>query len=249
MEVGGRLLQVLASSGHALMLKDLAGSAEMPPAKAHRYLVSLQRLGLVRQQASGLYDIGPLAIQLGLAGLARLDPVGLALDALPALRDACQCTVALSVWGNQGPTIIRWLETDALVSASLRTGAVMPLTRSATGRAFLGFHPGALQFAGLKREVRSNAQRGLEPASSEAVQHLARKVQREGVGRVDGDLVQGIASIAAPLHDSAGQLTLVATALGWRESFDASPQGAMVQAVKGWCASIETQLGRSNPCN
>ena len=62
-EVGLRLFKVLAAASAPLMLKDLAAAARMPPAKAHRYLVSLSRAGLVEQNsATGLYDLGPLEI-------------------------------------------------------------------------------------------------------------------------------------------------------------------------------------------
>ena len=46
-EVGFSLLDALANAGDALMLRDLAARAGMSAAKAHRYLVSFQRLGLV----------------------------------------------------------------------------------------------------------------------------------------------------------------------------------------------------------
>ena len=72
-EVGFSLLDVLANSGDALMLRDLAAKAGMSAAKAHRYLVSFQRLELVTQDAgSTRYDLGPAALKLGLASLSRL---------------------------------------------------------------------------------------------------------------------------------------------------------------------------------
>ena len=77
-EVGFTLLQALAGAGRALMLKDLAGTAGMSAAKAHRYLVSFLRLDLVVQDARGRYDLGPAALHLGLATLQRQDPVRLA---------------------------------------------------------------------------------------------------------------------------------------------------------------------------
>ncbi|HZY15532.1 MAG TPA: helix-turn-helix domain-containing protein, partial [Ramlibacter sp.] len=78
-EVGFGLLQVLAEAAGPLMLRDLARAADMSAAKAHRYLVSFQRLGLVVQDsASTRYDLGPAALQLGLASLSRLDAVRLA---------------------------------------------------------------------------------------------------------------------------------------------------------------------------
>jgi len=78
-EVGFALLDVLAKAEGPLMLRDLAAAAGMSAAKAHRYLVSFQRLALVTQDhASTRYDLGPAALQLGLASLSRLDPVKLA---------------------------------------------------------------------------------------------------------------------------------------------------------------------------
>ena len=74
-EVGFKLLQAPALSPRAMMLRDLAAAADMNPAKAH-CTVSFQRLGTVAQDpVSGRYDLGPFALQLGLAGLNRLDPV------------------------------------------------------------------------------------------------------------------------------------------------------------------------------
>ena len=58
-EVGFGLLDVLARATRPLMLRDLALAAGMNAAKAHRYLVSFQRLRLVVQDAnSTLYDLG-----------------------------------------------------------------------------------------------------------------------------------------------------------------------------------------------
>ena len=72
-EVGGRLLRALAQSGEPMMLRDLARQAGMPPAKAHPYLVSFSRLGLIEQdQATGRYEFGALALELGLVSLRRL---------------------------------------------------------------------------------------------------------------------------------------------------------------------------------
>lgn len=52
-EVGFSLLQALGQAPGPLMLRDLARAAGMSAAKAHRYLVSFQRLQLVVQDAAG----------------------------------------------------------------------------------------------------------------------------------------------------------------------------------------------------
>jgi hypothetical protein len=73
-EVGGQLLQVLTDADGPMMLRDLAGSAGMSAAKAHPYLVSFMQLGLIEQdRATGRYELGPLALQMGLASMRRLN--------------------------------------------------------------------------------------------------------------------------------------------------------------------------------
>src|ERR1700754_5358098 len=70
-EVGFRLLDVLTHEPRAMMLRDLAQRADMSPAKAHRYLVSFLRLGVVAQDPlSGRYELGGFAFQFGLGRLA-----------------------------------------------------------------------------------------------------------------------------------------------------------------------------------
>jgi len=85
-EVGFTLLGALAGAPGPLMLRDLAAAAGMSAAKAHRYLVSFQRLQLVTQDAGTTrYDLGPAALKLGLASLSRLDAVKLARERVGAL--------------------------------------------------------------------------------------------------------------------------------------------------------------------
>ena len=70
-EVGFTLLDALSRAAGPLMLRDLAAAAGMSAAKAHRYLVSFQRLGLVVQDPrTTRYDLGPAALHLGLASLS-----------------------------------------------------------------------------------------------------------------------------------------------------------------------------------
>src|SRR5438093_12008667 len=103
-EVGFGLLQVLGEAAGPLMLRDLARDAGMSAAKAHRYLVSFQRMQLVVQDAATTrYDLGAAALKLGLAALERLDAVKLARERVARLMESIGHTLALAVWGNHGP--------------------------------------------------------------------------------------------------------------------------------------------------
>jgi DNA-binding IclR family transcriptional regulator len=100
-EVGGELLRVLTEHGEPMMLRDLASGAGMPPAKAHPYLVSFVRLGLVEQdRATGRYELGSMALQMGLASMRRLEPVRIATEAITELVLRIGQTVAIAVLGQ-----------------------------------------------------------------------------------------------------------------------------------------------------
>jgi len=220
-EVGARILQALVWARHPQMLKDLAAAAQMPAAKAHRYLVSFARMGLVEQQAdTGLYDLGGFALELGLGALARLEPVTLAAPALAQLREETGQTVALAVWANHGATIVRWLSADTPVAASLRVGAVMPLTRSATGAAFLAFLPAQTTASRVKKELADHARQGISPATRAAVDQLVAETRRRGFSHTS-EFIPGISGIAAPVFEQTGSMTLALVALGYSKPFDA----------------------------
>lgn len=220
-EVGARILHALAQASRPQMLRDLAAVAQMPPAKAHRYLVSFTRMGLVEQQAdTGLYDLGSFALELGLSALARLEPVTLAAPALSELREVTGQTVALAVWANHGPTIVRWLGADTPVSASLRTGAVMPLTRSATGQTFLAFLPQETTAPWVKRELADNLRQGLTPTGRDEVEQLIAQIRRRGFARTQ-EFIPGISGMAAPVFDHTGAIVLALVVLGYTKPFEA----------------------------
>ena len=138
------LLKAMVAGQQAMMLKDIAAAADMPASKAHRYLVSLIRSGLVEQDPlSSRYTLGPFALNLGLVALGRLDRVRLGLSAIADLRDAINETTALAVWGGQGPVIVRWERPRRPITVNVITGATLSLLASAAGRVFAAWLPPA----------------------------------------------------------------------------------------------------------
>lgn len=243
-EVGGRLLGALAAATRPMMLKELAAAGQMSAPKAHRYLVSLARMGLVEQdEVTGRYDLGPFALDLGLASLARLDPVRLGLAALEQLRDTLDVTVALAVWGNRGATIVRWLESSHPVNAALRIGAVLPLTRSATGRAFLAFMPASATAALAQSELAVNARENLGPTTRAEIDRLAAATRQRGLARSDGEFVEGISGLAAPVFDANGTMVLALVVLGYAGGFDRRWEGPTAKALRAAAAALSRRLG------
>ena len=245
-EVGFALLDALAQASGPLMLRDLAASAAMSAAKAHRYLVSFQRLGLVAQDTSTRYDLGPAALKLGLAAISRLDAVKLARERMPALMGKIGHTLALAVWGNHGPTIVHWEESPLAVTVNLRLGDVMPLLSSATGRCFAA-HVSCEAIAPLLRAELARA-RALErtdlPRTQAELARLLKEVRDQGLARVIDHLLPGIAGFCAPVFDFDGHMVLGIVALGSVATFDAAWDGVVATALRAAAHQLSRDLGQ-----
>ncbi|HWP11922.1 MAG TPA: IclR family transcriptional regulator [Ramlibacter sp.] len=245
-EVGFALLEVLSKASGALMLRDLAAAAGMSAAKAHRYLVSFQRLQLVAQDArTTRYDLGPAALKLGLASLSRLDAVKLARERIAGLMEQIGHTLALAVWGNQGPTIVHWEESPQAVTVNLRLGDVMPLLSSATGRCFAAYLSQDAIAPLLKDEIaKAQKQRRADvPASLAEARALLDEVRRRGAARVVDTLLPGIVGFCAPVFDSDGHIALGMVALGPLGTFDPEWDGAIEKPLRTAANQLSSDLG------
>ena len=247
-EVGFRLLDVLTHEPRAMMLRDLAQRAGMSPAKAHRYLVSFLRLGVVAQDPlSGRYELGGFALQLGLARLARVDGVKLARIALAELRDRLDLTVGIAAWGNQGPTVVHWMESSYPAKASLKLGDVMPLLGSATGLLFATYLPPSKTAAMIKRELADSRRWSHTggPRTPEEVARVLAEVRAHEAARVEGMLLPTIHAFCMPVFDSTGDLALGLIALGHEGAFDIRWDGEIDTALRECARKLSYELGYS----
>jgi DNA-binding IclR family transcriptional regulator len=230
-EVGGKLLLALAHHGRPMALKDLSRDAGMTPAKAHPYLVSFIKLGLVEQDGgsgrAGFYGLGPLALQLGLISLQQYDPVRLATPVIEELALQIGHTVAIAVWGARGPTIVRVAEGPTPVHISMRHGTVMSLAGTASGRLFATWRA---------QEATALGEPLPDAATIAAVREAGLATSRDGV-------VLGVSAAAAPVFDAAGRLVLALTAIGASAGFDTTPAGALTTALRAAAAGLSGRLG------
>jgi DNA-binding IclR family transcriptional regulator len=246
-EVGFGLLDVLGKAAGPLMLRDLAAAAGMSAAKAHRYLVSFQRLELVAQDAiSTRYDLGPAALKLGLASLSRIDAVKLARERVSRIMEQIGGhTLALAVWGNHGPTIIHWEESPHTVTVNLRLGDVMPLLTSATGRCFAAYVSREAIAPMLKDEIARAQKSGRTdlPATLAEARQLLDEVRHHGAARVVDTLLPGIVGFCAPVFDSDGHIVLGIVAVGSLATFDPEWQGAVDKPLRAAAMQLSSDLG------
>ena len=257
-EVGGRLLLALANSQTPLTLRDLSSLADLPASRAHPYLVSFGKLKLIEQEPeTGRYALGPAALQLGLTCLHQLDPFRAALPVAQQLAASTGYAVALAVWGNFGPTIIRMIDAREPLHVSMRAGTVMSILGTATGRAFAGVLPiDRIEKAMAVALGDPDGQKtSLLKAKPKALREAIAEIRDHGVARAEGRPIPGVNAFSAPAFDHEGEPAIVITALGHQDHFSADWNSGAAQAVRaaaaeisgrlGWQASIPSQISRN----
>lgn len=243
-EVGGEILRVLASEPRPMALRDLVKASKMPSGKIHPYLVSFVKIGLVSQDpVTAHYLLGPMAIQLGLTSLQTLNPVREATPFAEALAGETTHSVAIAVWGNLGPVIVRLIDASYPVHTNIRTGTVMSLANTATGRVFSAYLP--RQFV-EKMLLDDRIRLGPDiahPLDEGIVKQLIDETLQHRMSRGVNHPTPGVASFSAPVFDYSGNIALAITIMGPTGTFDTAWDGPVAKALAHCADSISKRLG------
>lgn len=175
------------------------------------------------------HDLGSPA---GGPHIPRLHAVRLATRALVELSEQLDQTLGLGVWGNHGPTIVRWEAGTQPVSHNLQTGLVLPVPTSATGLAFAAWLPPDVTAPFI--------------AAGQGVQLQA--IRRAGYVRLVGtdhfsDLYGGrINALSVPVFDGDGAMVLALTAIGAADRLDTGGDSAVLAALRAGASTLTRRL-------
>lgn len=243
-EVGGEILKVLASEARPMALRDLVKAANMPSGKIHPYLVSFGKIGLVAQDpVTGHYLLGPMAIQLGLTSLQTLNPIREATPFAEALSEETSHAVALAVWGNLGPVIVRLIDASYPIHTNIRTGTVMSLANTATGRVFSAFLP--RQFTEkllLDDRIRLGPDIA-HPLDAAVVEEMIKEARARHMSRSINHPTPGIVAFSAPVFDYSGNIALAITIMGPTGTVDTDWEGPVAKALDTCAQAVSKRLG------
>lgn len=245
LETGGAILRALAGAAEPVKLRDLADAVGIVPSNLHPYLVSLRKIGIVEQTATGRYSLGPFALQLGVSRLRGQDAFHEAIQRIPALAEETQLMVAISVWGLHGATIVYVRESTSRVHANVRPGGTFMTTLTATGRLFAAFHNSELTEPIILREL---AELETSQSASYGIDEVWFR-QRVDLVRSQGydttlDIpIPGVSAIAAPVFDHSGNMELAITLIGPTPVINLEPDGAAVTRLLAFTEQLSEDLG------
>jgi DNA-binding IclR family transcriptional regulator len=166
-----------------------------------------------------------------------MDVLKFGAEVIADLRAEIDETVLLAIWGNKGPVVARWEESTRPVATNVRAGWVMPLANSATGRLFAAYLPEAMTAPILKAEFART------PEAKRGYAERLEEIRLRGLSRVQGDLLRGVASVAAPVFGHGGGIVAVIAGLGPQGGFDVAWEGPIATAVKRAARDLSKRLG------
>lgn len=140
-EIGFSILDVLVNHGQPMKLKDIATQMQMPPAKIHRYLVSMIVKDYVAQLSNGNYTLGGRIDIIRQQSPSKEDIMDRLQGMAEALQQSLHCGVQFAKWFSEGPIVIESLDPNKLISLNTRVGSRMPIIASATGRLLASYQP------------------------------------------------------------------------------------------------------------
>lgn len=234
-ERAAQVLDLFIDGRHDLDLNEITELLGFSRATAHRYCVSLRKVGLLRYDPeTGHYGLGARVIELGTVALNSLPFVRLAEPFIHELVKKVDRTAAMTVWDGQAPIIVHVDDgTSALVRISIRIGARLPVFRSAQGIIYLALSPS------IRRQIaRTDAAENLERLEDEL-----QRVRDTGVS-MHSEVTRGIRAMGVPVfrdEDVVATFALVGTEGTIPQDLDDDATRALISTARAASVAITEQ--------
>jgi DNA-binding IclR family transcriptional regulator len=242
----GKMMDILASFTtvhRAQSLAQVAESAGLPRATAHRMLSALREIGFIQQDArSGLYGLGIRLFELGNLALANMDLMREAKPFMDRLSRLAGETVHLGVFDGYNVIVVeREQPQDRLSSRDLSGAESAPAYCTSVGKAVLAFQGPEVVTrvtAGGMRHFTANTL-----ASVEALNADLAATRERGYAIDDSEHQVWVRCVAAPIRNAGGQVFAAVSVTGSADRVTPERVQQLSGLVIQTADSISRQLG------
>lgn len=224
-------------------LSDVAKSTDLTRATARRFLLTLVELGYVRSDGS-LFWLTPRVLELGYSYLSSLSLPEVAGPHLESLAEQVRESSSVSILDGDDVVYVARVPVSRIMTVAINIGTRFPAFATSMGRVLLAGLPTEQLDEYLSR-VRFTPLTGRTITDASSLRSELEAVRTQGYCLVDQELEEGLRSIAAPIHDSAGLVVASAnvSTQAARHSADAVRE-QLLPALLRAVAAIETDLNR-----
>jgi IclR family transcriptional regulator, pca regulon regulatory protein len=200
LERGLAVIRAFGAERPELRLSDVARETGLTRAAARRFLLTLVRLGYVRQDGN-TFSLRPRVLELGYAYLSALSLPEVAQPHMETLVGEVNESSSVAVLDDLDIVYVARVPTQRIMTITIAVGTRLPAYATSMGRVLLaGLDPDALAERLERIEI--------EPLTPTTVPDLGTLRQRiddvrdAGWAAVDQELEQGVRSAAVPIRDA-----------------------------------------------
>lgn len=199
-----RVIELISSRPGGVGLSEIAATLGIPKNLAFRITQTLlAHAYLGRDEKSLFFYITSKFLELGFRARGETDLVGLSIDVMKALRDACGETVLLGALDGDHGLVLHQVAGSHPFRFWVEPGTRLPLHASAPGKAILACLPDAERKDLLGRlDYKPYNRRTL--ASRKSLEAALPETFERGWALDDGEMLDGVRCVAAAIRDPHG---------------------------------------------
>ncbi len=235
-----RLYEHLCHADAPLGVSALAARMRLTKSNAHRILRTLTGLGYAQQTDDGRYAPTLKAWELGTLVINRLDFAQVAKPYLTHLNVTTGESAYLATLNGMSVVYLDVLESRYPIQINSVIGGHAPAHCSASGKLLLAYNP-AVAEQYLTRPLEKYTARTLTKRAD--LERKFESIRRAGYSLNDGEWVEGVCGISAPVHDGhrLGVAAIGITAL--KERVNRAKMKQLTQLVSDVGRQVSQRLG------
>jgi DNA-binding IclR family transcriptional regulator len=237
------ILGYLAEHQEGSTLKRLSEDLTLPMSSAHDLLQTLVGLDVVKMLGQRTYALGPRAVVLALSIVDSVDLRHVSQPYLAALCEEINENTYLAVRSGAGVVYADRHEAGQTLSVVMKLGGQRPLHGSSVGKLMAAYNPE------LEQRVLTAAR--LEQFTPHTLVDRGRlreelsAIRTRSYSVSDGESVEGILGLAAPIVDAAGTVSAAVHVSAPRGRLSSDRLPFVVAAMSRTAGQISRQLGAS----
>jgi IclR family transcriptional regulator, pca regulon regulatory protein len=210
---GLAVLEAFSANRQSLTVSQAAEATGLTRATARRVLLTLQRLGFVRDGGGREFALTPRVLRLGYSYLSSLDLRELAEPVMAELGERTGESVSLTVLDGTDVVYVARVSTRRVMALTTKIGSRVPAYATSMGRVLLSHLPPP-RLDAYFREATLARLTSRTVTDEPRLREILGAVRDQGWSLVDEELEEGLRSIAAPIRDASGEVTAALTICG-----------------------------------
>ncbi|MGP6169980.1 IclR family transcriptional regulator domain-containing protein [Microbacterium sp. A204] len=222
-----------------LSLAEVARRADIPRAAARRFLRTLEQLGYVRATPDARFRLTPRILELGYGYLSSLSLPEIVQPHLDELSHQIGESVSVAVLDGDEIVYVARAAARRIMSVRITIGTRLPAAATSMGRVLLAALPETAAAETVGELVAYTPRTRVDPAELSAE---LERVRAQGWAMVDGELEDGLRSIAVPLRTRAGVTAALNVSTSTARGAADDVRAELLPALQRTASEIEAEL-------